>query len=107
MLRIVEPSFKDTGAGILLRKRDINSFLESPTDSLVKLPWCISGAKHKNTIHVVVDALHLNKKLCLYSPGGIIFSFSAAAAHRVDLINENDARLALTCHLEKLFYSAL
>lgn len=49
----------------------------------------------------MTHSVHLYQKLSLDSFGGLILALAAVASHRVNLIDEDDAGLFLSGHLEQ------
>ena len=90
-----------------LWERDVDTFLKSSSDSVIKLPGHVGSTEHQDTVHIVADTLHLDEELCFDATGGVILAFATLAAQRVDLINEDNGWLALSCHLEELLDQSL
>ena len=82
---------------------NVDSLLESSSESLIQLPRGICGSHHEDTFLRVTTTVHLNQELGLNSPRWFIFTFSSFSAQGVYLINENEWWLPLPCHLEQMF----
>ncbi len=91
---------EDACSCIGVRQLNVDTFLEPTSNGAVELPWHVGGSKHKNSVHVVADSLHLDQEFGLNSPARVVFTFRTGAAKRVDFIDEDDARLLVAGHLK-------
>lgn len=80
-------------SSVLFGQRYINSLLESSSNGGIEDPGNVRSSQDKNSIAVLADALHLNKKFCFNSSSALALIFGTRWAERVDFIDENDARL--------------
>ena len=51
---------ENTSSGSCIWERNIDTLLETTTNSIIKLPWYVSSSKHKNTVHAITHTLHLH-----------------------------------------------
>jgi hypothetical protein len=121
--RVAHMQSEHVFAGICVRQRDVDPFLEmninlrplrirdvllpvphlkSAANCSVEHPGNVGGAQHQNSLHVVAHALHLHQKLGLYAPSRLRFVVGSGRAKRVNLIDEDDGGLVLAGHLEEL-----
>ena len=59
--------FKDSSTGSCIRERNIDTFLETTTDSIVKFPGDVGSTENQDAVHAVADTLHLYQEFCLDS----------------------------------------
>lgn len=94
---------EDAGTSVRIRERNVDTLLESTSNSIIEFPWDIGGSQDQDTIHIISYTLHLNEEFGFNSARGIVFSLRSATTQRIDLIDENDRGLLVTGHLKQLF----
>lgn len=62
MRRISNVNFEHEGAGRSIRQRDVDSLLETSSDSRIKAPGDIGGAQNEDSIIIIIDTLHLDEE---------------------------------------------
>ena len=93
---------QDARASSRIGKRNVDSLLETTSHGLIEFPRDVSGSEHKDTVHVVAHALHLNEELCFHSSRCVILTFATGSTQRVNLIYEDDGGFAVPRHLKEL-----
>ena len=101
MVNVFQRSFEHSESCFIFRERNVNSSLKSSPNGKIKSLWEVGRSQNENSIFIVANSLHFGQKLCLNSLCGLTFVFRSTAAQRVDLVNEDDWWLLLSCKGEE------